>query len=58
MNITKKEMVAAFTEWAKQVEENPDNFMSTEELLGLSNEEAGEFRMEFFVKLVKNSRKA
>lgn len=58
MNITKKEMLSAFTEWAKRVRENPDDFLNAEEVRGLSNEEAGEGRMEFFMKLIKEARKA
>ena len=58
MNITKKEMKAAFAEWKKRVEENPEEFMSAEEQLEAGPEVCSELSMEFFVKLVKEARKA
>lgn len=57
MNITKKEMTAAFVEWKKQYEENPDGFMNEEEKLEAGVELCAEYAMEFFVKLVKEARK-
>ena len=57
MNITKKEMTAAFAEWTKRVEENPEGFMSKEERLETGPELCAEYRMEFFVQLVKEARK-
>lgn len=58
MNITKKEMIAAFTEWRQRVVNSPEDFLSDEEKTELSFEEYGERSMEFFIKLVKEARKA
>jgi hypothetical protein len=58
MNITKKEMTAAFTKWREQVVNNPEDFISDEEKAELSFEKYGERSMKFFIKLVKETRKA
>jgi hypothetical protein len=58
MNITKKEMTAAFTEWRQQVVNTPEDFISDKEKAELSFEEYGERSMNFFIKLVKEARKA
>ncbi len=58
MNITKKEMKAAFAEWSKRVRKNPDDFMSVEERLEAGPEVCSKLSMEFFIKLVKEARKA
>jgi hypothetical protein len=58
MNITKKEMTAAFTEWRQRVVNDPEEFISDEEKAKLSFEEYGEQSMNFFIKLVKKARKA
>lgn len=58
MNITKKELAAAFAEWRQQVVNDPEDFLSNEEKAKLSFEEYGERCMNFFIKLVKEARKA
>jgi len=58
MNITKKEIVAAFAEWRQRVVNNPEDFLSDKEKAKLSFEEYGEQCMDFFIKLVKEARKA
>ena len=58
MNITKKEMTAAFAEWRRQAKENPEGFMSKEEQLEAGPEVCSERCMNFFIKLVKEARKA
>lgn len=58
MNITKAEMQKAFVLWDKRYIENPEDYLSYEDMEEIGAEEAGTLSMNYFLTLIKEVRNA